>query len=520
MINERSITLGKQPAETDKMPVIGAVLLILTAVVGILLFVSSEASFDSYPFLFLTPWIAVLALVLAIPVLLTIFRKDQRFDNPLLIATGTYFFPAFVVGGLSVSIGWSDPYVIQQVQDITTALPFTIFIIILGYAGLSLGYYLPIGKFFGSRIGSFLPDGFGRSDELRPYIIGGLVLVGIGILASINAAVVGIIGFQKGDSIGIFDGIIFLSTFMLTEGSFILWYCVFRKQDRGPREWIIVGLLLSIVVGYALFSGSRGSLLTSMISVFLAYLLAGNRFTVRLAITIFTIFFFAVVLGMIYGTTFRQTKGTEARVSLDVYVDSIGRTFDEISTRDNFATLELGLGTLAQRLDTVSSLAVVVSTYEQLAPYEEGYGLDNNIWKDTSTFFVPRVFWPDKPVASDARRYSDLYFNYADSSFAITPMGDLIRNYGVIGVFLGMFILGFILRSIYSSLIENRPSVVWKATLYFMLMTAVSYEGFYGAIIPMLFKTGFTAMVGIIIVEIVAKRFSQTTQESSLVIRR
>ena len=166
---------------------------------------------------------------------------------------------------------------------------------------------------------------------------------------------------------------------------------------------------------------------------------------------------------------------------------------------------------LAERIDTLSSVAVVVSNYEKLKPYEESYGLDNNIWKDVSTFFIPRVLWPDKPVASEARKYSDLYFDYAENSFAITPIGDLIRNYGPIGVPIGMFIFGIILRFVYRILIEGQPRRIWRSTLYFMILISVSYEGFYGLLIPFMVKVSITAIVGLVIVYSIARAVGHRT---------
>ena len=53
----------------------------------------------------------------------------------------------------------------------------------------------------------------------------------------------------------------------------------------------------------------------------------------------------------------------------------------------------------------LSSLAVVVSNYEALAPYEESYGMDHNIINELSTFFIPRIIWKDKPVSIEPRDY-------------------------------------------------------------------------------------------------------------------
>jgi hypothetical protein len=163
---------------------------------------------------------------------------------------------------------------------------------------------------------------------------------------------------------------------------------------------------------------------------------------------------------------------------------------------------------ITERLDVLSSVAVVVSNYEELRAYEEAYGLQDNIWIDTTTFLIPRIVWKDKPYASDPRKYSDLYFNFGESSFAITPMGDLLRNFGLPGVVLGMLLIGVIIRVIYRSLVEGQKRSAWRLTLYFMLLTSISYEGFFGTIVPTLVKIGLTSVVGILIVCLIAHLLS------------
>ena len=213
------------------------------------------------------------------------------------------------------------------------------------------------------------------------------------------------------------------------------------------------------------------------------------------------------------GLRFEISKAASPQVSLDQYADNIVDTFDQVGRFDLRNGLELGLIGLAERLDTLSSVAVVVSNYEQLAPYEESYGLDNNIWKDISTFFIPRIIWNEKPVASEPRKYSDLYFNYGENSFAITPIGDLVRNYGPIGVPIGMFLFGIVIRMMYRALVENQQKKIWRSTLYFMLLMAISYEGFYGLLIPFLFKVGITSIVGLLIVALVSKAIGHRKRE-------
>jgi hypothetical protein len=203
---------------------------------------------------------------------------------------------------------------------------------------------------------------------------------------------------------------------------------------------------------------------------------------------------------MIYGTTFRSIKTTEAAVSMEEYISYIFQTFEKISEEDTGETLERGFIALADRFESVTSLAIIVSNYEKFATYEQNYGIDNNIINELTTFFIPRAVWKDKPVVIDAYRYGDLYFNYDSNAFAMAPMGDLLRNFGPIGVPLGMMLIGIIMRIFHFALREKNKNIIWRSVLFYMFLTAISYESGYSGIIPYLFKVGIVGIVGLLIV--------------------
>ncbi len=499
---QRTLDSGQRTREGQTIVAGIGAMAIAVAVALLLLALNSDMS-DTFPYFFLVPWIIALAAVLLTPSVILWYQGKFSFANPLVFATFAYFFPAFVLGGIVLSAGLSQPYFLVFIQDAPTNLPFTIQLIMLGFGGLAIGYFLPVGKKIGEIVSRyFVKSGY----EDSSYITPGLVLLFLGIVNSIISIASGLYGFQKGSEIGTYDGLLFLTTLFWMQASFLLWFVIFKRRQLNTRTYIVIGILAVTSLSKALFAGNRGSLLQIFIFITLAYILAGREFRFRQMAWAGLFLVVAVIVGTIYGTTFRDVKGSENQVGAGEYTESIFSTIDRIGKNDNASLLGSGFATLAERIDTVSSLAVVVSNYEQLAPYEESYGLNDNITKDLTTFLIPRFIWNDKPVASEARKYSELYFNFGDNSFAITPMGDLLRNFGVIGVPIGMLILGIILRTIYRSLVEDQPRVAWRATLYFMLLTAVSYEGFYGVIIPFLFKVGVTAIVGILLVNFLAKR--------------
>jgi oligosaccharide repeat unit polymerase len=501
-----NISRGIASTRPDRTPLVGALLIAFVAFVVLFYLLLDGSLLSYYPYPFLLPWLALLAVVLLTPTAILFYKGKLRLDNPIVFATWSYFFPAFVIGGIALAAGWSKPYFLTYIQDAEYNLPYTVVLIIMGFIGLSIGYFLPAGKRIGAAIARYLPN-----SDYSPssYTIPGLLLLALGIINSILALALGILGYQKAEEINSYDGLIFLTTLFWMQASFVLWYVVFRKRTINVTSVILIVLLTVTALSKALFAGNRGSLIQSLSIIILAYVLSGREFRLKQTVVTGTLFVVFLVLGMIYGTTFRNVKGSESSQSIDVYAGNILDTFDEVGRRDNSHLMEFAFANLAERLDAVSSVAVVVSTYEQLAPYEESYGLDNNIWKDTTTFFIPRVVWPDKPVASEPRRYSDLYFNYPDNSFTITPMGDLLRNYGVFGVPIGMFLLGIILRTIYRTFVEDQPAVLWRATMYFMLLIAVSYESFYASIVPYVFKYGITAIVGVVLVNVLARQFEK-----------
>lgn len=489
----------------------GGALMVVALAVGVIAFLYTSGAFDTYPNLYLVPWLLGLAAVMALPMGFLYSRGRFTFVDPLVFATLSYLFPAFVVGGLFFAFGISQPSFANLVQDPTTTFPLTISLVALGYAGLSVGYLLPFTARLGDKLADLLPKNDYSPDS---HIVPGGLLLLAGVFNTLIALILGRFGYQRVADFASWDGLIYFTTLFWVQASFLLWYVVFRRRKRDFVAGALIAVLTAASLIKFLFSGSRGNIIQFFLLVSFAFILSGRRFTVKQGTIAGLLLTIGLTIGMIYGTTFRNTKGSEESQSADVYTENVLQAVSQVGNSDMLDTLQFGASTFAERIDILSTLAVVVSNHEQLAPYEEIYGLDNNIYIEMTTFMIPRIVWPDRPVVSDPRKYSDLYFDYGESSYAITPVGDLLRNFGIPGVFLGMFVLGLILRLIYSTLVEGKPPVVWRLTLFFMLITSISYEGFYGTIIPVMFKTGFTAMIGIVFVAFLAKRIHAGRQRS------
>jgi hypothetical protein len=469
---------------------------------------------DSTGYFYLLPWCILTGITLASPIVYSIYKQNFDPFNPVIFASWSFFLPGFFIGGITLALGLSRPYFLAYVIDEQYNLPLTFVYVILGFLGLWVGFAMPVGKKIGNAIGNRMPEwNWTPQQILKPA----LILLVFGLANTAIGFTFGFLGYQKGEEIGTYDGFIFLLSLFWLEATFLLWLYIFRSKKFNSTQYLVLISLIATSFAKSAFQGNRGSLVTLFTVVACAYVCSGKQIGLKQSFVGGMIIIVALVVGMIYGTTFRSVKGNHDQMRIDEYAGVIGDTFSTISSQDMGANLGRAFGALADRLDSISPLAVIVSNYETLAPYEEAYGMADNIWNETVTFLIPRMIWVDKPVTIDPSKYGDLYFNFADNSFTMTPMGDLLRNFGPWGVPLGMIVLGFFLRIAYTACRENRPFSFWRSTMFFMLLTAVSYEGSYGLIIPYMAKIMVFAFLGIVILRIFAGRGIQSsTQEASV----
>ncbi|MDM7921681.1 MAG: hypothetical protein QUS14_05225 [Pyrinomonadaceae bacterium] len=387
-------------------------------------------------------------------------------------------------------------YFLSFIEDPRYNFPLTLIYISVGYIGLTVGYFLPIGRWFAEKTEKVLPKWNWEPDRLWAA---GMVLVFIGIGINVFGFLQGLLGFQRNISIGEFDGLLSFLLVVLTFGTVLLWLSIFSAHKRTGMYYIVLTVLLALIPLRMAVLGSRSSLVLSLVPIAFAFVYSGRKLRIRIAALFSVLAVIALFIGIVYGTTFRNIKGSEARVNAGDYFGQVVATVDYLLDEDPLVVLGDSMQTLASRVENLSSVAIVVSNYEKLAPYEASYGLENNILNDLYTSFIPRFVWADKPPTSDPRAYSDLYFNYGENSFAISPFADLLRNFGPIGVPLGMLLLGIYLRFIYSGLIQTPNPSIWRKATYFLLLTVVSYEAFYATIFPSVIRTIFVVGLAIIL---------------------
>jgi hypothetical protein len=442
-------------------------------------------------FLFLTE---VLGVVLLAPTIYLVTRQRLDFFHPLVYPVIIYLFPAFVIGNLILLTSTRPSWVLTLISDPNYYLNLSMVYIIIGFISLVIGFAVPAASQLGLALSKYIPDWDWSPSATR---FPGLILFSLGIFSTWYSIAVGVWGYQILEIPLLTGGTLSALTVLATIGAFMLWHSFFRRDRTKKEIWTpILILLVAQIFSNAVVSGSRYSLLVGLITVLAAFRFAGGRFRPSVIFFIFSVGIVATILGFSLGTTFRQVKGSESVISLVETLNVGGQTISRLTDLGPTGTVGLAVDTLEQRIENLSSFAVIVSNYERLKPLEVYYGIENNIWIYTWTALIPRFLWPNKPIISDARAVGALYFNFPTNSFAMTMFGDLLRNFGPIGVPIGMLILGFMLRILYSAFVTQHVVPAWRAATYFSLLISVNYESFYGTVLPSWIRIGFVCLVG------------------------
>lgn len=482
---------------------------LVVATVLVLIWLETDSS-ELQSGLYLLPWVALAGACVLAPSAYLFYKGKFDLFHPLVFAAWSYVFPAFVVGGVIVAFGWVNPFFLSFIEDPQYNLPLTLVYVSIGFIGLSVGYFLPFGRYFAERVEPRLPHWHWDPDHVW---LPGMLLLLIGIGFNILGFIQGILGYQRNIEVNVFDGLLFFLLTILTEGTVLLWLAIFSTKRRDGIFYIMLVVLVLFLPLRMAVIGSRGSLVMGLMPIAMAFGYSGRKLKWQTGAAFAALGAVAIFVGIVYGTTFRNIKGSEARMDAGDYLGQVSATITYLTEEDPSRVFDQSLQALADRIENLSSLGVVVANYEKLAPYEESYGLRDNIINDLYTSFIPRFIWNDKPPTSDARAYSDLYFNYGENSFAISPFGDLLRNFGPIGVPIGMLILGIYLRLIYSALIDTANPAIWKKVAYFPLLTIVSYESFFATIFPSVVRVVFVIIISLFLANLLVRSRSRAREK-------
>ena len=465
---------------------------------GFLLLLVNLGWFEVQPFFvlllavllgFVTLWPAVISM-----------RNGGGWDvfHPLFYASWFFFLPQFVFASFLIVLAKPQTSTALLLPDPWTPRLAALGLALLGSVGLSLGYFLPLG----SRLGRSVPQLRTLDLPSQKLKASALLFLGLGFLAGLGAFYSGLFGYQFNLEVPVFGATFAAFAQLMVLGQGIIWFSFFKER----RGWRLLALLaLGLLAVNVLASGGRAALLGSVLILLASYQYAQARLRLEKLVKWIPLVLVGLFVGMIFGTYFRWTKielmGRITRMGLGDIFSTSQIALQTLRERPLSELVTVAWTMLAERIDGVTSLGVILAYAGQLKPLEVAQGMDGNILRDLASAVIPRFLWVGKPVVGVHEQIGNLYFNTRFTSPTVTYMGDLYRNFGIWGVLPGMLVLGIILRSLYVWLLEKRPRTPLRVSLFLLLSWTVNYEALYSTYLPTLLRALAITLVAVLLVK-------------------
>ena len=223
------------------------------------------------------------------------------------------------------------------------------------------------------------------------------------------------------------------------------------SAGRRARIWMIAGLFLTSLLVYILTS-SKAALVNGVLVLLVCRHYALRP--VRLRTVVLLAAAFLVVLPVLY---LHRAVGLSS----------------ELVTRLDWRTLTAGFQIFLGRSYLADSFGAILLYTPRVYPYR--YGAP---WLELLYFWVPRAWWPTKPVTFSIG-FGETYFSSYDqgrlSFISPTLPGDAYLNFGTPGVAVVFLLLGMLLRRWYEWSVGDRPRpetvLLYAASVYWMAIS-------------------------------------------------
>jgi hypothetical protein len=211
------------------------------------------------------------------------------------------------------------------------------------------------------------------------------------------------------------------------------------KEARTTRLKAAFWTLALIELAWAVPSGARGAVVALMGMILIVRYYGASRLPSRRATAIglatLVLFFFPFAEEYRNAGAYQENPSTAARSA-----------FETMAQRSLSETLSVGTATTVNRFADITSVAKIANTPGNQTRFASGESLR---WIPET--LVPRFLYPDKYNPGQfgnefGRSYGITYSGNFDTSIAISQPGELLLNFGVLGVLLGMPLVGGVYR--------------------------------------------------------------------------
>ncbi|MGH9787947.1 MAG: hypothetical protein ACRD4U_04485 [Candidatus Acidiferrales bacterium] len=346
-------------------------------------------------------------------------------------------------------------------------LTLALLFVLLGIVAFWAGYYGRLGLALHRLTLRPAREQVRAQATIRGGLVVGLYIVGL--TARLIMLWVGLYGYlQDPESVaGVPYGQLFVRLEAFCSYALVLaWLDSYSRPDHKLRRWFAWGLLF-FEMFWGFFSGMKMNVILPLLFVAMIHTYKRARLPFRYVAVAIAL----VVLIYPVNTVYRQmVRGGDLEIRSPVdMIASSPRLVDELLLRydDPNTYVETGYQSTLSRASVIQSYALLLKYLDHTGDYWHG----RYFWMLPALIAVPRVVWPDKPVANIGYWFAVNVWGqdpHVQSSVAITFPGDLHLQFGLPSLLLGMFLMGVAFRWLYER--YARPCTNYSIFFYIFLL--------------------------------------------------
>jgi oligosaccharide repeat unit polymerase len=238
----------------------------------------------------------------------------------------------------------------------------------------------------------------------------------------------------------------------LIRWSFLLYLFWFAKSGRQICSLAGLGLALTFIstLFFPFMTSSRTGMLEPLIGGVIIWHYTRQR--IRIRVIAGSLIFCTIVIAGIASLRTRPASSTEF-----------------FSSASPLVAMAVVVGT--PKFIDITKPAHAFEAIPSQIPYEYGKTLVTWLFAP-----IPRTSWPEKPIISSGQAFGEEIYQYGvDQATGIPPglIPELYWNFGLPGVIIGMFLIGFSLRVTYNAFILRGGQSLTSMILYAALVTNI-----------------------------------------------
>lgn len=226
--------------------------------------------------------------------------------------------------------------------------------------------------------------------------------------------------------------------------------CIERYRNRSDPTWkLLFAVIFSSEVLWGFFSGMKAAVVINFLAVAVVSSLVRQRLNLRWVVLPLLVLILLYPVSEAYRGVVTQRHAEEitsfqgaGRASRVAFQDAT-----QMATRQG-GLWQFGLVLTQHRLELLTCVAWIL----RLSPQARSFVRGNLPWWMVPIYpFVPRLFWPSKPILVEGQRFTIALgalrasqITNGVSSTSVTYPGDLYLQFGLLGIPVGMFLLGLV----------------------------------------------------------------------------